>query len=96
MNTPTENAYQELQSDSTIVFETIETKQITYEYQFTKKIEKEFELWKLDVLETTDEKPTELEMLEYFKNLHVIGFSSYRSGGADVEVKKIVVNPYER
>ena len=96
MNTPTENAYQELQSDSTIVFETIETKQITYEYQFTKKIEKEFELWKLEVLETTDEKPTELEMLEYFKNLHVIGFSSYRSGGADVEVQKIVVNPYER
>jgi len=96
MNTPTENAYQELHSDSTIVFETIETKQITYEYQFTEKIQKEFENWKLEVLETTDEKPTELEMLQYFKNLHVIGFSSYRSGGADVEIQNITVNSYIR
>lgn len=92
MNTPTENAFQELQSDNTIVFETVETKKISYEYQFTNQIKEKFENWKLEVLELTDIEPTEHEMLEYFKKLKVIGFSSYRAGGPDIEIKNIIVN----
>jgi hypothetical protein len=92
MNTPTENAFQELQSDNTIVFETIETKKVSYEYQFTDQIKEQFENWKLEILETTDIEPNENDILEYFKKLNIIGFSSYTAGGPNIEIKSIIVN----
>jgi hypothetical protein len=92
MNTQSENDYQELHSDNTILFETIQTNKISYEYQFTQEIQKQFENWKLEVLELTDAEPTKLEILTYFRNLDVIGFSSYLSGGPDMEINITITN----
>jgi hypothetical protein len=86
MNTPTENAYQVLHSDNTIVFETIESNRVSYEFQFNNQIEEQFENWKLEILETTDAEPTNLEILTYFKNLGVIGFSTNHSNASNIQI----------
>lgn len=89
MNTKSENNYQTLQSDNIIVFETIETKKIIYEFQFTDEIKEQYENWKLDFIQLTDCKPNEYEILEYFKKLNVIRFSTY--GNTDVVINEIFI-----
>ena len=94
MNTPSENAYYELMSSSRIHFKVIETKEVEYDFKITSEIMNQFHQWKADTLETTDVQPTELEMLNYFKNLRVLscGPSGYGPKIEVVEIKIIDVN----
>ena len=92
MNTPSENAYYELMSGDRIHFKVVETREVEYDFQITPNIMVEFEKWKVDLLENTDILPTELEILEYFKNLRVIscGPAGYGPKIEVVEIKIIV------
>jgi hypothetical protein len=72
MNTASENAYYELMSGSRINFKTIETKEVEYDFKITSEIMDEFNKWKLEITQLTDQEPTELEMLEYFKKVDTI------------------------
>jgi hypothetical protein len=72
MNTEAENAYYELMGSSRINFKTIETKEVEYDFKITPEIMDEFNKWKLETTQLTDEEPTELEMLEYFKKVNTI------------------------
>lgn len=89
MNTKLENDFQTLISDDMLVFETIQTKKIIYEFQFTDEIKKEYENWKLDILQLTDQKPDKYEILEYFKKLNIISFST--NGNTDVVIDDIFI-----
>ena len=87
MNTVSENTYHDLMSGDRINFITKETKQIEYDFKITSEIMNQFEKWKIDVIETTDAQPTELEMLEYFKKLSTS--SSIGGLGPKIEVVEI-------
>jgi hypothetical protein len=94
MNTASENAYYDLMSGDRINFKVIETREVEYDFKITPEIMNQFYQWKVDTLETTDIQPTELEMLNYFKNLRVIscGPSGYAPKIEVVEIKIIDVN----
>jgi hypothetical protein len=89
MNTNAENDYKTLMSDDMLVFETIQTKKIIYNFQFTDEIKKEYENWKLDIFQLTDEKPNKNEILEYFKKLNIL--SSSTNGNTDVVINNIFI-----
>jgi hypothetical protein len=93
MNTPTENAYYELMSSSRMYIRTIETKVVEHEFKITPQIMDEFNNWKIDTLQATDEKPTDLEILEYFKKLSTI--SSSGGYGSEIKVEEIKLIDYE-
>jgi hypothetical protein len=93
MNTPSENAYYELMSGDRINFIVKETKEVEYDFKITPEIMNQFNQWKVDIFETTDTQPIELEMLEWFKKL---GTPS-SSGGLEpkievIEIKMIDIN----
>lgn len=98
MNTPYENAYWELMSGDRINFRAIEAREIEYDFKITPMIMNDFEKWKVDVLETTDVLPTELEMLEYFKQLPIIscGPSGYPSKIEVLEIKIIDTDEFNQ
>lgn len=50
-------------------FKVIEKRVVEYDFKITPEIMNDFENWKCNVLETTDVLPTELEILNYFKEL---------------------------
>jgi len=87
MNTPTENVYYELMSSNRMYVRTIETKVVEHEFKITPQIMDDFNNWKIDTLQTTDEKPTDLEILEYFRNLSTI--SSSGGYGSQIKVEEI-------
>jgi|LauGreDrversion4_2_1035121.scaffolds.fasta_scaffold1185735_1 hypothetical protein len=66
MNTQGENNYQELFSGRRMKIVTRETRRKEYNFQITDDILEDFERWKADHLESTDELPTELDILAYF------------------------------
>ena len=75
MNTASENAYYELMSGDRINFVVKETKEVEYDFKITPEIMNQFNQCKVDTLETTDIEPTELDMLNYFKNVDTISAS---------------------
>ena len=89
MNTPTENAYYELMWSNRMYIRTIETKLLEHEFKITPQIIDDFNNWKIDTLQTTDEEPTDLEILEYFKNLSTI--SSSGGYGSQIKVEEIKI-----
>jgi hypothetical protein len=87
MNTPSENAYYELMSSNRMYIRTVETKVVEHEFKITLQIMDDFNNWKIDTLQTTDEEPTDLEILEYFKNISTI--SSSGGYGSQIKVEEI-------
>ena len=87
MNTPSENAYYELMSSSRMYIRTIETKEVEHEFKITPQIMDDFYNWKIDILQTTDQEPTDLEILDYFKNISTI--SSSGGYGSQIKVEEI-------
>lgn len=89
MNTPGENSYNDLMSSDRIHFRAIESREVEYDFKITPNIMIDFEKWKIDMLENTDEEPTDLEILEYFKNLSTI--SSSGGYGSQIKVEEIKI-----
>ena len=90
MNTQGENDYYQLMSGDRINFKTNETKEVEYDFQITPEILEQFKNWKLDILETTDNEPTSLEILNYFKNLGLLGFHGGLSPKVEIVSMEII------
>jgi uncharacterized protein YjbK len=91
MNTPSENAYQELFSGPRMKIVTTETRTRTYDIQISKDILNDFENWKIEFLQDTDEQPTELDILDYFKSISTIRFSSDSSEDLQVVSRSMYI-----
>lgn len=91
MNTPSENAYQELFSGPRMKIVTKETRIRTYDIQINQDILNDFENWKIEFVQNTDEHPTELDILDYFKNLSTIRFSSDHSENLEVVSRSMYI-----
>ena len=92
MNTASENAYYELMSGDRINFIIKETKEVEYDFKITPEIMNQFNQWKVDTLETTDVEPTELEMLEWFKEIETISMSGGLGPTQEVVLIKVIDN----
>jgi hypothetical protein len=84
MNTPGENAYQELFSGQRMEIITREVVTRTHNIHINRDILNDFEKWKLEFVENTDAHPTEMDVLNYFKDLNTNRTYSDVSTGFEV------------